>query len=230
MKKLADVASIVANFESFGTQLNSFAEEIDQQVRRRVEADTKHSINERSSYDTDEGRGEWISIATSLSIPIKALHAKKARIYLSFVIELTSKRVVGEQLQADLSETPLLHVAISRTQATFNLRGDDYWIVQIPPDPDPDEYFQLERSGLAFWVWPEEGFATERPYNWQKDHMLFSYPLEAFAGPAEVEKHLVDPLIKILNGDAPAKALAGAPLLRFQRSDDESAYSLQAKT
>ena len=167
MKKLVDVARMVANFESFGTQLDSFVEEINQQVRKRVEADTKHRINERSSDDTDEGRGDWILIATSLSIPIKALHAKKSRIYRSFVVELTSKRIVGEQLRADLAETPLLHVAISWAPAAFN-RGDDYWILQIPPAPEPDEYFQLEPSGMALWVWPAEGFSTDRPYNWQK--------------------------------------------------------------
>lgn len=228
MKKLADVARIVENFESFGTQLNSFVEEINQQVRRRVEVHTKHRINEPSSYDTDYDRSDWMAIATSLSIPIKALHAKRSRIYLSFVIELTSKRIAGEQLQTELAKTPVLHVAISWVQATFN-RGDDYWIVQIPPAAEPDEYFQLEPSGMALWVWPEEGFATERPYNWQKDSMLFSYPLEVFSGPAEVEKDLVDPLIKILNGDPPAEALKGVPLLRYQRSDDKSPYSLLVK-
>ena len=229
MKKLADVAKIVENFDKLGTQLNSFLEEIDQRIRKRVEAHKKFSIHENSIDDTDNGDSAWISVATSLSMPIKVHPNSKSRIYLSFVVELTSKRIAGEQLQADLAETPLLHVAISWTRATFSTRGDNYWIIDIPPTRAPDEYYELERSDSALWVWPKEGFATERPFDWKEDSMLFSYPLEVFSGPAEVEKHLVDPLIKILNGDPPAEALKGVPLLRYQRSDDKSPYSLLVK-
>ena len=103
----------------------------------------------------------------------------------------------------------------------------DGWIVQIPPASD-EWYFQLENS--AFWVWPSEGSATKRGFDPKADEVLFSYPLEIFAGPAEVKKHLVDPLIKILNGESPNDALEGAPLLRYQQSADNLSYSLQPKT
>ena len=223
MKKLADVSSIVENFELFGTQLNSFVEEINAKVRKGVEDDTTFSIHGKSSRDTDNGRSKWINVAVSLSIPIKARSNSKT-VYLSFIIELTSQRIFGQQLKADLAETPLLHVAISSVQAAFNNQVGDCWIAQIPPASDED--FQLEDSAL--WVWGWEG-ADKRPFDFRNGHMLFSYPLEVFSGPAEVEKHLVDPLIKILNGDPPAEALKGAPLIRYQLNDDKSSYSLLVK-
>lgn len=225
MKNLADVGSLVENFDSFGVQLNSFVDEIDIQVRKRVAEDTKFSFLEKSINDTDTGRSTWIDIAVSLSIPIKSRSNGKL-IYLSFVVELTSERIFGEQLRAELTQTPLVHVAISSSQAAFDKRVSDCWIAQIPPASDED--FQLDDS--VFWVWSSEGNATKRGFDLKNDHVLFSYPLKIFAGPAEVTKHLVDPLVKILNGDSLSDALQGAPLLRYRQSDDKLSYSLQPQT
>ena len=225
MKKLADVSSIVENFELFGTQLNSFLEEIETHVRKRIPDETKFRFLEKSIRDTHGGHSTWIDVAKAFSVPIKDRSNGKP-VYLIFVVELTSERIFGEQLRADLAKTPLLHVAISSIPAAFNNRVGEYWIAQIPPASD--EYFELKNS--AFWLWPSEGSATARAFDLKLDSVLVSYPVEVFARPAEVKRHLVDPLIKILNGNSLKDALENAPLLRYEPSDDKLSYSLRAQT
>jgi len=216
MKKLTGVADVVATMAAFCAQVEAFMDEVDRQFREQAPELSKVKIVVRNVVDDCDTAGAgWVYIAQSYSIEIKA--GRKSR-YVSFIVELTTARVIDAGLQEDI-KSPLVHVVIGPDPVGFT--AGKHWIITIPPSASSDgtDHVALEDDGKA-WVW--RGNETDRttPFDFLRDALLYSYSLEVFTGPNAIANLLITPLVYVLNGAKLESALAVIPVLTYREVND----------